>query len=368
MRREVLIRAIDRVLADLRETEIADLVRGAVQSRGNEKGFQIPLGIVLDYIQRTTAYSSAEDEVVEILGLDSARSIDFWQAAITSFEASSFYDLFSSINNATAFLPRVAKLLKREFDDVAPTGSAVSAKLTGLEKQTVILTDEDGDLQSSPDRLVQVLQSISILYSSIADVLNIKTGSIAVVSMDSGSEKAFEFLGVDAIIKEVRETLLVIYNTITFHQQNKAARNLALVAEALPILERLRSMEADAPQDAERLGRLRHNILGSVEKFVDSGAYIPEMNQSESLAPQLLMKPEQKLLTGPSDTRSNPSATIRQDTQGHESTQNRVDHTDFTPEELRRAAELLRMSKPSETETERDVPPKSRRPRNPKAS
>ena len=112
----------------------------------------------------------------------------------------------SSIRFAKEYLPKIIDLLSQKYkSDIIGKDKSLPDDLKGKEILTVILTEEDRNF-SSPERITVILDSISKLYSAVAELKGLKAGDLSVLSCDSGSDKSFDFLGAGKVISEVIPT------------------------------------------------------------------------------------------------------------------------------------------------------------------
>lgn len=305
MRREVLQQAVKRIVSDLEESGLAQSFESAVENyqpaaSPDARVDFVNIAVLSDYFKRVSVYGEAENAVMSIMGIESLANPSTWQPLLQKFEPSFVFNFHHKIRHVISFLPRVMNLLEREY---FPFRNADLSREDGLEVQTVILSDE-GDALSTPERIIVLLSSINSIYQVIAQTEGLPENSIALVGLDSGSEKSFDFLGLAKLMSELRETLNWAYNIIWFHKQNVTVKNLQVTGETLAIISKISKMEIDGQIDAEASARMKHGIYAGLEKFSSTGAYTPEMKVAPE-NPALAMRPQQKLLT------SNPAAMVR---------------------------------------------------------
>jgi hypothetical protein len=301
MRREIILEAVRRVLADLETTGIAEMARSGFERVRNsptdrEKLDWIQLGVVTDYINKVRAYGEAERRILKILDLEALGVADTWQEQIREPDTAFAFSLHNRIRNSLTFLPKFASILERDYKT---SETRPAETVSDTQTQTVILTDE-GDSLSSPQRLVELLSSMQQIYSVIAEVEGLPSETLAVVGMDSGSEKSFDFLGLAQLMHELRETLQSVYNMIVYHKQNVTIKNLQVASETLHVAAKISRMEGANELSAEDASRLRHSLYQGLERFVSTGAYTPEM-ETPAQSPALVVRPQPRLLTGPVD-------------------------------------------------------------------
>src|SRR5688572_30400471 len=98
---------------------------------------------------------------------------------------------------------------------------------------------------------------------------------LAVVGLDSGSEKSLDFLGIARLMHELRELVQALYNIVAFHKQNVTIRNLQVASETLGVASKISKMEESDEIDSEQASRMRHALYQGLERLAATGAYIP---------------------------------------------------------------------------------------------
>ncbi len=302
MRRKVLKNSVQKVLNDLISTGLAPMIEGAVKSL-RESGPKtdnswISLDIISKYLSLVSDYDDNEIYVHKSLDLTLTADPNTWQRLFIEPEPSLIMPINNRIQTALRFMPSILSVLEMDYEDGGPVESKLISN--DLEIQTVILTDEGGSF-SSTQRLIELLTSVQDLYRIISEIEQVKSDSIAVIGMDSGSEKSFDLLGVARLMHELRELLKFAYTTIAFHKQNVTVKNLQVAGETLGLVAKIGKMESERIISSEDAARMKHGLFSGLEKFVGTGAYIPEMSAREGTEPALVMRPKPGLLTGPTD-------------------------------------------------------------------
>jgi len=304
LRREIL-RATSNVLAALEERGFALLFEYIASVK--EKSELVKLRPLLEhhidlYNKLYKQFGDAEKQILSIFNLDRLNDSYFCSVIVRDFEFEKdnnrliIIELSQSIKIAQKYLPKLLKLIERKNDVKAANNkkseTKTSADKLGLLSVTVI---EDRE-KSTPERLVLVLQSIDGLYRACAFLAGEQETGLCVESCDSGSDKAFDFLGIAKVVESVKEVLLSFWDRAVYFRENKTGRRLELVAQSLPILDQISEMREAGKLDPERAELLKRQIVDSVTKFGTAGATIPEIDKSTFHNPRQLMRPEAKLL------------------------------------------------------------------------
>jgi len=143
-----------------------------------------------------------------------------------------------------------------------------------------------------------------LLYDSCGTVKKQSSSDLAILACDSGSDKAFDFLGAAKIIEMVKEIILSFWDRVVFFREKKQSERLKLVAESLPIIDEIGSLESQQKLSREQAELLRRNIIKGTNKFISVGAVIPEIEETTVYEPRKLLKPEPKLLIEPAKTQT----------------------------------------------------------------
>ena len=259
-----------------------------------------------------STYGDAELAVLEILGLEPLSSPAFW-AKLTEADAPELFELRKSIRFAVEYLPKLLRLIEQEFVQEARNQDSTTPQLlSGKSLLTVILVEDKGQF-SAPERLVYALDSVSSLYAVVATLEGQSESDLAVLACDSGSDKSFDFLGLAKLMEEVRKIIISIWDRRVFHRQMHVSQCIALIADSLPVIERIHAMKQSGAIGPEQAELLKRKTIDGATRFLESGAVIPEMERESSQSPRLLMRPEPKLLTGPTER---PSPGLDADSNG----------------------------------------------------
>lgn len=366
MRREVIQQGVRRIVSDLSESGIVGMLEQGLERFRERAGKErdeidwLSLPVLADFFTRSSTYGEVEIKILDILEISDLTNPSFWSPHMTRLDPSFVFGMSQKIQFAISNLPKILSLMDREFD----AGNTKNKKSDDVVIQTVILSDEVGAL-SSPQRLVELLQSFQQIYDVVSEVYGLKDSDLAIVAIDSGSEKSFDFLGIAQLMKEIRETLQSVYNMVAFHKQNITIKNLQVAGESIAVVAEINKLENSGAMSAEEANRLRHSMFAALERFAGTGAYIPEMSVSVQ-SPALTMRPLPRLLTGPAeDIVRKAKDGDHQDSIRAAETRRQKDpdnqHGDFSEEELRNAARLLRQAALRPSQDDVTQQPKQRR-------
>lgn len=305
MLRKEIVQSIQKVIDMLKESSLIDKVllprlRGTGENNKNDtKDVLTAFAVINEY---SRGFGELEKKILSDLDLTILLSQNFWSELLGENEKSigvvRSTGVYSNALFAQNHLPKIITILERENDNILETKTDDLKKTSKLTAMSVFVIEDDG--LSTPERLILMLESIQGLYDASSQILGLPGEGLSVLSCDSGSDKSFDFLGAAQIMATVKEIIIEFWNKLIYYKEDKSERHLELIANSLPILERIADMKAKNKLEPERAELLRRQIMTSVGKFSKAGVTIPELDAFSIYNPRQLMKPEPKLLLPPS--------------------------------------------------------------------
>jgi hypothetical protein len=279
--------------------------RGGSDKEPDEFLHRSPLGMEIMHIfQRYAvaahAFGAVERKVAELFDLQHLAEPDFWASIIfrpmRGPESQAFIE--SAVRGAKG-LASLQELVAPEAIEIPAPSAGQPA--TALERFSIIVIEDKGRL-SRPARLVNVLQGVTSLYDIHAFLLSLPADTLLVAACDSGSDKAFDFLGVAKAIEALKETILSLWDRVVFFRERKLLVNVRLVAEALPVLAEISALAERKAIDPEQAEILRRQVIDGATQLVEAGAIMPELAAPTHRDFRALAVPEPKLLGAPQPT------------------------------------------------------------------
>lgn len=303
MRRDEIIRSTNTIIRDIRESGIFSMInrpigelRGA-RSDGKTDTSWFNLAVFQDYSVRTSTYTDDQNAILSILELDNLSNPKFWEPAFRGGGADEFVAARNSVRFVLDQLPKVVSLLERETDRIS--SGIDHGPLSDKAIFSIYLPEEAGE-HSSPERVLFAISSISDIYYAISQIHGHSVKDLVLLSCDSGSDKVFDFAGSGEMIREVKELVLGLWDRVVFHRHNQSMSNFAAIAATLPIIEEISKLESENKIDSETSGLLKHKLISASTKFLEAGTLTAEMDKQGHQSPRALMRPQPKLLLGPS--------------------------------------------------------------------
>jgi hypothetical protein len=262
-----------------------------------------------NYLLAAQRFGAGARQVIGTLGLRVLEEPSLW-GQITERPDSPVFEARKAVIFTIEYLPKLVLLLKPE--DLRQNLGKPSEHPQDLIE---VLLPEPEHEHSRPQRVAQVLLAVESLYEAIALLEGQSENTLSLVACDSGSDKSFDLLGAAKLVATLKELLISVWDRVVFYREIKLGERLGLVAQSLPILDRVSKMQREQSIGPEEAEIVRRKILDGVGQFLTSGATIPEMKARSHFDPRELMAPEPKLLTSGSEPEQSPEVGLTEEEQ-----------------------------------------------------
>jgi len=299
MRRNDLIIAVKKLVQAINDSEIVTALELHPQRDISEPS--IILGALKKYSNIIKDFNDSEKQVIQIMNLSDLDDPNIWGELVMFGKSPTAHDVLFQMNNrlrnTVEFLPKFMELIKQDSYRISHEKNTTAKYFGEKELLTVILPEVDREF-SKPIRITEMIESINLFYDSIC-ILENTTNDLSIISIDSGSDKSFDFLGSAEVIKQTKEIVLSLWDRVVFYREKKLSERIDIIAKSLPVIERINELEVNEKITPEQAEILRRNIFQGASSFIETGSIIPEINNASSFNPRELLAPEQKLLTAP---------------------------------------------------------------------
>lgn len=227
MRRVELEAATMEILSAIEKSKIYDALRDRIKtyrkSPDTKSEFPTELfGAIYRYAVEANNYSHAANDMADILDLSNLTYHEKWEGiAAIDDEGSALYSMLENIRFTTRYLPKFNRLIQQEFvEDISSKSENLPKEFQNKSLLSVILVEEKG-MFSSPNRIIEIFEAISLLYESCATVLKTNSSDLIVLACDSGSDKAFDFLGLAKVVEQVKDIIISVWDRVVFYREKK---------------------------------------------------------------------------------------------------------------------------------------------------
>ena len=205
-----------------------------------------------------------EKQIVSLFDLDNLFEVTFWSGLINNGERIDrnqyFYASFS-INVFNIIVKRLGVLLDRSSDATIETLSGVNSngvsENIGVETMRIYVR-ENTRPDLSVSNLISILQDIRGIYEAIVRVENLQSVDLIVGSIDSGSDKSIDLIGVASAMSKVSDLILQGWDRVRFNKQQKLEKTFKSAGDGIDLIDKInKSLETGSmtEQEAEKLKR-----------------------------------------------------------------------------------------------------------------
>ena len=243
------------------------------------------------YSIASNSFSPAAKLVETILNLDSLADPAKWEELLSPSPLIRHF--LDSIKFTRSQLPKILRLLEREY-----SLQSVDSNVPDRNRFISVILPEAKGQASKPQRVIELIDAVSKLYEVCVLITKDKSQEeLVIVSCDSGSDKSFDFMGAAKAMESLSNLILSIYDRVAYHREERFARRIELVKEALPVYQSIEQLVQSNSIEPEAAELFKRKLTDGVSQFVESGAIFPEMNlRATAVTQRLVMAPEPKLL------------------------------------------------------------------------
>lgn len=341
MQRRTITEGFRRLVDDLDRTGVVKALDQAYEGfrkEGVKANIKVPLEPFKRFALLFESYDQPTREIARIFEVDVIADTSIWEALVSEAARDAVLELRMRLRPLHNQAPKILALLSRDYE----LGPVSKESKQPTEKLLTVTLVENENQESSPSRLVHLLEGVSDLYSGFATLGGAADNDLKVVGCDSGSDKSFDFLGAAEIIKQVRIFIVQLFDRVVFYRQTRMQVGLDLISQSLPIMDEIENLKNKGTITPEAAEIAKRKIFSGATKFVESGAITDDMNAAASHSPRLLMRPETRLLAAPTGQTSGPPQVAQSvdSEQGEE----RLDETEgesLSEDDIRRLRKLL---------------------------
>lgn len=305
MRRADIISSIKNIQRAIEDSRVLEVLANHMRS---EKADIVAIfEVAQDYSNWYRSFNDNEKKILDIFKLDGLENPNFW-AQITNAERKSridsMYEYYQNLGFMMKQLDPIIDLFKQDgivYKENFNYGFVSSSNQENSEVLTIILPERENNLSSNPERLIKILNSINLFYKTCSILLGHEEEDLSVITIDSGSDKSFDFLGAAKVITELKELIIGLWDRVVFFREKKLHERMDLIEKSIPLIDTINNYEKEGKVSREQAEILRRNIFNGVNDFLAAGAILPEFSQHNNYNPRQLMSPEPKLLTTTND-------------------------------------------------------------------
>jgi hypothetical protein len=300
MRRDRIIKAVNTLKDALQAAQIRELLRAARNGQQAE-GVNRTQKILLAYNVFMRHYQEFDDEEKEMMtffGLTPLLDIAFWSALIDGEQAVSrklMADVDVGAYNVIFVMPKLRDLLTRENDKDQLIVADPAGGDQEIKRLRVLVAERERSL-TDPHVIINVMRSLDEFYEGMAALRGGEHPALSVGSIDSGSIKSFDFFGSSAIVDEIAELLIAVWDRIKYAAEENFRYQIEVAMMAAGFINRVKDAQSAGRINEEQGQRITRSVAKAVETLFRAGAFMEDMDQVREVRASQFLVPKTQLL------------------------------------------------------------------------
>jgi len=198
------------------------------------------------------------------------------------------------------YIPPLLELLRRtsETDEIILEEPAKKGKSKTISTaRLTFLVREPNAPNLTVNQFAEILEAIQSLYNIILKVNELENSELVVGSLDSGSDKSIDIIGVASGIAKLSDLLLQSWDRVRFARSAKTAASIKTASDGLTLLTQVNTAAEKGAITAEEAEKLRRTVIKSIDDLFHNGVYTRTMEESRPIQPSQLPVERRKLIT-----------------------------------------------------------------------
>jgi hypothetical protein len=300
MRRDRIIKAVNTLKDALQAAQIRELLRAARNGQQAE-GVNRTQKILLAYnvfMRHYQEFDEEEKEMMTFFGLTPLLDLAFWSALVDGEQAVSrkiMADVDVGAYNVIFVMPKLRDLLTRETDKEQLIVADPSGTDQEIKRLRMLVAERERSL-TDPHVIINVLRSLDEFYEGMAALRGGNHPSLSVGAIDSGSTKSFDFFGSNAIVDEISELLIAVWDRIKYSSEENFRYQIEVAMMAAGFINRVKDAQSAGRVNEEQGQRITRSVAKAIETLFRAGAYTDEMDQVREVRASQFLLPKTQLL------------------------------------------------------------------------
>lgn len=300
MRRDRIIKAVNTLKDALQAAQIRELLRAARNGQQAE-GVNRTQKILLAYnvfMRHYQEFDEEEKEMMTFFGLTPLLDIAFWSALVDGEQAVSrkiMADVDVGAYNVIFVMPKLRELLLRETDREQLIIADPAGSDQEIKRLRMLVAEKERSL-TDPHVIINVLRSLDEFYEGMAALRGGNHPSLSVGAIDSGSTKSFDFFGSNAIVDEISELLIAVWDRIKYSTEENFRYQIEVAMMAAGFINRVKDAQTAGRVNEDQGQRITRSVAKAIETLFRAGAYTENMDQIREVRASQFLLPKTQLL------------------------------------------------------------------------
>jgi hypothetical protein len=187
------------------------------------------------------------------------------------------------------YMPPILNLL-RSGEETAPIvvregGKKGKQKSIPTRKITFLIRESDIP-NLSVEQFGHILDAVQNLYNAILKVHNLGQAELVVGSLDSGSDKSIDIIGVASAIAKLSDLLLQSWDRVRFGRSAKLSTSIKTASDGITLLAQISAAVTAGTISAAEGEKLRRTVVKNIDELFSNGVYTKEMEADVPILPK----------------------------------------------------------------------------------
>ncbi len=300
MRRDRIIKAVNTLKDALQAAQIRELLRAARNGQQAE-GVNRTQKILLAYnvfMRHYQEFAEDEKDMMSFFGLTPLLDLAFWSALIDGEQAVSrklMADVDVGAYNVIFVMPKLRELLTRENDRDQLIVADGSGDEQEIKRLRLLVAEKERSL-TDPHVIINVMRSLDEFYEGMSALRGGDNTGLSVGSIDSGSTKSFDFFGAAAIMDEISELLIAVWDRIKYSAEDNFRYQIEVAMMAAGFITRVKDAQGAGRINEDQGQRITRSVAKAIETLFRAGAFTEDMDQVREVRASQFLVPKTQLL------------------------------------------------------------------------
>ena len=140
------------------------------------------------------------------------------------------------------------------------------------------------------------MRSLDEFYEGMSALRGGDNTGLSVGSIDSGSTKSFDFFGSAAIMDEISELLIAVWDRIKYSAEDNFRYQIEVAMMAAGFITRVKDAQSAGRINDDQGQRITRSVAKAIETLFRAGAFTEDMDQVREVRASQFLVPKTQLL------------------------------------------------------------------------
>ncbi len=164
-----------------------------------------------------------------------------------------------------------------------------------IKRLRLLVAEKERSL-TDPHVIINVMRSLDEFYEGMSALRGGDNTGLTVGSIDSGSTKSFDFFGAAAIMDEISELLIAVWDRIKYSAEDNFRYQIEVAMMAAGFITRVKDAQVSGRINEDQGQRITRSVAKAIETLFRAGAFTEDMDQVREVRASQFLVPKTQLL------------------------------------------------------------------------